>query len=330
MVNFVNDPMDYGFSAHHPQANLHHNQLLQMQQQHYLNPFSRIFNNNDYLQVPETGDIIDQTSLLFTLNYVTLTRLSPDTSFNDLYFCNPNYVWTLFNSLRKPGGEWLNNVYISYDNDAALVLTTPTVTLRVNKNNSTYLIVNNERRAMTDEEVKEGLIPILETIELIYTKDEEAKRTAELNRLKELEESQPTNKRAPAKNKFINLKTSKVKNRKSSFTAFYKEVDKVTNNADAVKLLTDSCNRWASVIRCYIPSNDKVLECSDKDGNDVVFSQDLDGTTTITVGSLELILPYSNVDINTPAKVFEYTDLKNPEIIKQTAHICDAFYDLLP
>lgn len=341
MVSFVQDSPQLG---QHPlldrgnQSNLHYPNMMgvagqrPMQQPRHgfgfppqphpmfqQQPPMGLFNNNLFMQTQNASvDIVNAEQVLFVKNYQRLEELSEDKELNKLYFSNPDYVWQLFHRHLSDGGTWLYEAYAVFNRLSSLVITTPHITLRVDKDNAKFYYDDYHTKAMTDEQITKGLLPVLKMIENVYTVDEEIKRQAELDRLKQREvkeksASEETAPKSDQKKEYIRLKHRQIKNSKSNYSTFLKTIDKAESNLS--RFLHGSVPSIRYMLDCFI--DNCYGPCS---VNGVTLYRDDHDCPVVVAGDLKIQLTPTNT--SPMLQLFEYADLRDENLIESTIMLC--------
>lgn len=279
---------------------------------------SGVFNNNLFMQTHNASvDIIDTEQVLFVKNYQMLDKLSEDKELNTFYFSNPDYLWRLFYKQLTECGRWLEGAYAVFNSVSALIITTPSVTLRVDKDILKFYYQDQRVEPMNEEQVKNGLIPILKMIEKLYVKDEEVKRQAEVDRLKEDEVKEDTNPGQspvePEKREYIGLRHRQIKNPKANYSAFLKNIDSVESGLSGFLHL--STEEIRHMVECAM-SDVYVLHLC----NDITFDRNNLGYPVVIVGDLKITLTPTNK--SPMLQFFEYADLRDDKLIEATITLC--------
>lgn len=167
----------------------------QQQQQQRQGPLSHApsFNvNNPYSSGRE---IINNNRLMEFKNTVKVLKLADDDELGYYFMLDPAYVYTLLQPKLNPWssevkGVWFEDTgYGTVTADSELVLSTPLVTFTIARG-SCKIIYAKPDEALSDDEIVNGVLPILRYIKSEYEAAEEIKRQQELARLKEVERLQ--------------------------------------------------------------------------------------------------------------------------------------------
>lgn len=296
----------------------------------YTNPQQQqpgLFRNNLFMQTHNASvDIVDGEQVLFVKNYQQLDKLSEDKELNALYFSNPDYLWELFYKQLSECGRWMNEAYAVFNSASALVITTPLVTMRVDKDSLKFYYSEHLVRAMDDEQVTKGLIPILKIIDCAYIKDEEIKRQAEVDRLKQREAKEKSTSEEvtpkPDQKKYIPLNSRKIKNTKANYRAFIKAIDEGGSNLSRFLHVSSAAINY--MLECASSLVDGLAGIYTIDG--VTINSDERDYSIIIAGDLKISL---NVLNNSPMlQIFEFTDLRNEKVIESAITLCKQL-DLL-
>ena len=290
-------------------------------------PQPGLFRNNLFMQIHNASvDIVNGEDVLFAKNYQQLDKLSEDKELNALYFSNPDYLWELFHKQLSESGLWMNEAYAVFNSTSALVITTPLVTLCVNKDSHKFYYSEHHDSVMSDEQIIKGVIPILRIIDCAYIKDEEIKRQAEVDRLKQRETSEKSTSEEvapkPPQKKYIPLRSRNIKNAKANYSGFIKAIDEGGTNLSRFLHVNTTVVNY--MLDCAFSLVDGFKDIYTIDG--VTITSDDRGYNTITAGDLKIALSeYGSIPM---LQIFEFTDLRNEKVIESTITLCKQL-DLL-
>ena len=107
--------------------------------------------------------------------YKLLETLSDDEDLNQYYWCNPLYVWQLFANRCCIPSQWLGSAYVTLNRDNVVTFTTPVIDVHVERD-ILRIRTTDENGELTDEEVRDGLIPILKLIRKVCNDSAELER----------------------------------------------------------------------------------------------------------------------------------------------------------
>lgn len=140
-------------------------------------------------------EIINNNRLMEFKNTVKVLKLADDDELGYYFMLDPAYVYTLLQPKLNPWssevkGVWFEDTgYGTVTADSELVLSTPLVTFTIGRG-SCKITYAKPDEALSDDEIVNGVLPILRYIKSEYEAAEEIKRQQELARLKEVERLQ--------------------------------------------------------------------------------------------------------------------------------------------
>ena len=291
------------------------------------------------LRVPvKSKDIINDTAYMSARNYQALLDVSDMNGVNALYFSNADYVWRLFSDKLDADGLWFGKVFVNFNANDVLVLTTPDVSMQVSNLSIKLVYKDSDTKPLSKTQVRSGLIPILEAIQEVYTDDEEQKRLAEINRLKSLELEDESDENEPVAtnpyqgesssldNRRIDLRTRKIKNSKSNYAKFIKTVTET--EPSGVRYLYKNVEILTNLIRKRLNGTGMI----DNGPIPEVLPEGIvliDGTTVV-IKLDGIYLDFDRLPSSPMLQYFEYADLRDPEIIKATINICKELHRCIP
>ena len=177
-----------------PGLSMHQQEMWRQQHQHQQRqgplPHVPSFNVNSHYS--SGREVINNNRLMEFKNTVKVLKLADDDELGYYFMLDPAYVYTLLQPKLNPWssevkGIWFEDTgYGTVTADSELVLSTPLVTFTIGRG-SCKITYAKPDEVMSDDDIVDGVLPILRYIKSEYEAVEEVKRQRELERLKEVE-----------------------------------------------------------------------------------------------------------------------------------------------
>ena len=178
-----------------PGLSIHQQQMWWQQQQQRQGPLPHVPSFNVNSHYSSGREVINNNRLMEFKNTVKVLKLADDDELGYYFMLDPAYVYTLIQPKLNPWssevkGVWFEDTgYGTVTADSELVLSTPLVTFTIGRG-SCKITYAKPDETLSDDEIVNGVLPILRYIKSEYEAAEEIKRQQELARLKEIERLQ--------------------------------------------------------------------------------------------------------------------------------------------
>lgn len=178
-----------------PGLSMHQQEMWQQQHQQRQGPLPHVPSFNVNSHYSSGREVINNNRLMEFKNTVKVLKLADDDELGYYFMLDPAYVYTLLQPKLNPWssevkGVWFEDTgYGTVTADSELVLSTPLVTFTIGRG-SCKITYAKPDEALSDDEIVNGVLPILRYIKSEYEEAEEIKRQQELARLKEVERLQ--------------------------------------------------------------------------------------------------------------------------------------------
>lgn len=177
-----------------PGLSMHQQEMWwqQHQQQQRQGPLPHVPSFNVNSHYSSGREVINNNRLMEFKNTVKVLKLADDDELGYYFMLDPAYVYTLLQPKLNPWssevkGVWFEDTgYGTVTADSELVLSTPLVTFTIGRG-SCKITYAKPDEVMSDDDIVDGVLPILRYIKSEYEAVEEVKRQRELERLKEVE-----------------------------------------------------------------------------------------------------------------------------------------------
>lgn len=292
-------------------------ELQNAMRQHSQNPLS-----------PTGRDVINVRLSLHIKNYLRVIELSGDPDLAEFYLLDSEYTWRLLMNNATNEGTWFEDkVFVILQQPLLDVnLSTPRVTITINRL-ACKVISKTPDKPLTDDDIYEGVLPILRYIRSVYDECEEKRRQEELNRLKESERLKEITDQRDALYEKLNSKPKRdledTKNRTPKGQIKKNTVTEMNTLSNAIaervvsgrQLINTTAKEMDKVLR-YLDGN--YFAASDLPGGaeaGIFLKADKNSNNTVTIITealkFTLIYPGSNVEAH-----LHYSDVTSEDFIE--------------